>query len=75
MSAVQPGGLVLLSLRYLRYLVAIWSLSGRYLVAILSLSPKSHNSTCTQRKEANESALESSFRAVKWFGYWLGPLR
>ena len=31
MSAVQPGGLVLPSLRYLRYLVAILSLSRRYL--------------------------------------------
>ena len=41
-----------------RYMVATWSLHGRY-------TGNSHNSTSTQRKEANEGALESSCRAVK----------
>ena len=40
-----------------RYMVATWSLHGRY-------TGNSHNSTSTQRKEANEGALESSCRAA-----------
>ena len=57
--------------------VSFWAILARqdlnrlrwgFVGASLGLHQKSHSSTCTQRKEANEGALESSCRAVNGLG-------